>query len=195
STQTVALTGTASTAPPQLPATGSPTITPTVALTLRALTGARGTVADPNNITSITYRWYRLAANATTFGTTPVVTQTNVAPTGTVSVSAAANSPLAVTTTVPAGASTVAISVFRLNSGLTRSSKTRHEASTVHVATVYRKVGKAKRYVFRLTERKLRNLAPGRYLVEVRVGASRLSLGPAKSRLVTIRHRRATSAR
>ena len=89
----------------------------------------------------------------------------------------------------------MAISVFRLGSGLTRSSKTRHKASTVHVATVYRKVGKAKRYVFRLTERKLRNLKPGRYLVEVRVGASRQSLGPAKGRTVTIRRGRATSAR
>jgi Ca2+-binding RTX toxin-like protein len=114
---------------------------------------------------------------------------------GAVSVSASAKSPLAVTTTVPAGASTVAISVFRLNSGLKRSSRTRHKASTVHVATVYRKVGKAKRYVFRLTERKLRHLKPGRYLVEVRVGASRQSLGPAKGRIVTIRRGRATSAR
>jgi hypothetical protein len=114
---------------------------------------------------------------------------------GTVSVTSAANAPLAVGTTVPAGASTVAISVFRLDSGLARASKTRHKARTVHVATVYRTVGKAKRYVFRLTERKLRNLKSGRYLVEVRVGTSRQNLGPAKSRILTIRRGRATSAR
>jgi hypothetical protein len=89
----------------------------------------------------------------------------------------------------------VAISVFRLNPALARAAKARHLPSSVHVATVYRKVGTAKRYVFRLTERKLRNLKPGRYLVEVRVGASRQSLGPAKSRTITIRRRRATSAR
>jgi hypothetical protein len=114
---------------------------------------------------------------------------------GSVSVAASAGAPLAVSTTVPAGASTVAISVFRLDAGLTRASATRHKSSTIHVATVYRKVGKAKRYVFRLTERKLRHLKPGRYLVQVRVGPSRLALGPAKSRIVTIRRGRATSAR
>jgi hypothetical protein len=111
------------------------------------------------------------------------------------SVAAPAGAPLAVTTKVPAGAGTAAISVFRMNPGPSGASKARRKASTVHVATVYREVAKAKRYVFRLTERKLRKLRPGRYLVQVRVGASRDSLGPAKSRIVTIRRGRATSAR
>jgi Ca2+-binding RTX toxin-like protein len=276
--QTIALSGSATAAPAQQPATGTPLITPNAARTLQALNATIGSVVDPNGIRSVQFRWYRLVPNAATFPTTPFQTTNDTttpftssviaaqctaykvgvivtdnlghvettelmsAPTtratllangvgcagqplplvvraasapaitplgqataplalraplvaGAVSVSASANAPLAVSTTVPAGASTVAISVFRLNSGLTRSSKTRHKASTVHVATVYRKVGTAKRYVFRLTERKLRNLKPGRYLVEVRVGASRQSLGPAKGRIVTIRRGRATSAR
>jgi hypothetical protein len=63
------------------------------------------------------------------------------------------------------------------------------------VATVYRKTTKAKRYVFRLTEKPFRHLKPGRYLVQVRVGASRTALGPAASRQITIRKARSHTAR
>ena len=72
--------------------------------------------------------------------------------------------------TVPAGANTVAISLFRLNSVIKRTGKARQKPSSVHIATVYRKAPKAKRYVFRLTEKPFRHLKPGRYLVQVRVG-------------------------
>ena len=60
----------------------------------------------------------------------------------------------------------------------------------MHIATVYRRTPKAKRYVFRLTEKPFRHLKPGRYLVQVRVGTSRTALGPAASRQLTIRRGR-----
>jgi hypothetical protein len=253
-----------------------------VALTLRTLTAGRGTVNDPNGVSSVTYRWYRLASGATTFGTTAVVTQTAATPTATVTlpavnvtqctawrvgatvtdglgnvepermstpttratliaggpgcagqagvpvalaaapaapvltplgsataprpapaplaagslrVTASSSAPLAVSATVPAGANTVAITLFRLNSVIKRTSKARQKPSSVHIATVYRKAPKAKRYVFRLTEKPFRHLKPGRYLVQVRVGTSRTALGPAASRQVTIRKARSNSAR
>ena len=114
---------------------------------------------------------------------------------GSVTVTSSSSAPLAVSATVPAGANTVAISLFRLNSVIKRTSKARQKPSSVHVATVYRKAPKAKRYVFRLTEKPFRHLKPGRYLVQVRVGASRTALGPAASRQITIRKARSNSAR
>ena len=65
----------------------------------------------------------------------------------------------------------------------------------MRVATVYRNISTAKRYVFRLTEKPLRKLKPGRYLVEVRVGTSPRTLGPASSRIITVRRGRTTIAR
>jgi hypothetical protein len=111
-------------------------------------------------------------------------------------VSARPASPLRVTATVPAGANTVQISVFRLNAPAKRTSKNRRLRSTsVHVGTVYRTTSKAKRYVFRLTEMRFRNLKPGRYLIQVRVGSSRTSLGPAMSRQITITGKQSKTAR
>ena len=52
---------------------------------------------------------------------------------------------------------------------------------------MFRKTKGAKRHVFRLTEKPFRNLKPGRYLVMVRVGRSRSSLGPATTRQITLR--------
>jgi len=114
---------------------------------------------------------------------------------GAVRVAGTSSTGLSVSTTVPAGASTVAISLFRLNSVVKRTSKARQKPSSVHIATVYRKTTKAKRYVFRLTEKPFRHLKPGRYLVQVRVGTSRTTLGPAASRQHTIRKARSHSAR
>ena len=45
----------------------------------------------------------------------------------------------------------------------------------------------AKRYRFRLTERKLRHLSAGRYRVEVRAGRSRSVLGPPSNRTISVR--------
>jgi hypothetical protein len=112
-----------------------------------------------------------------------------------VRVVASATAPLSVSASVPAGASTVAITVFRLNSAIKRTGKARQSASSVHVGTVYRKTTKAKRYVFRLTEKPFRNLKSGRYMIQIRVGASRKALGPATTRQVTITRSRSTSAR
>ena len=55
------------------------------------------------------------------------------------------------------------------------------------IATVYRAAPTARRYRFRLTERKLRALKPGRYLIEVRVGKSRTELGPVTKRILTVK--------
>jgi Ca2+-binding RTX toxin-like protein len=110
-----------------------------------------------------------------------------------VRVTAPTAAPITVAATVPAGANTVAITVLRLDSVAKRAVKTRKASSRVHVATVYRKAPKAKRYVFRLTEKPFRHLAPGRYLVQVRVGPSRTALGPAASRQLTIDKRSGTA--
>ena len=96
---------------------------------------------------------------------------------------------------MPAGANTVAITVFRLGSVIKRTGARRHAPSTVDIATVYRRTPKAKRYVFRLTEKPFRHLKPGRYLIQVRVGTSRTALGPAASRQLTIRKAGSHTAR
>jgi len=91
----------------------------------------------------------------------------------------------------------VAISVFRLTGSATRSAGGKGVLRK-HVATVYRKVRrshKAKRYVYRLTEKALRNLAPGRYLIRIRVGRNRAKLGPAAVHTVAIKRARPSSAR
>ena len=108
--------------------------------------------------------------------------------------SASTSAPLSVSARVPAGASTVAITVFRLNSLIKRAGRVR-QPSSVRIATVYRRTPKARRYVFRLTEKPFRHLTPGRYLIQVRVGTSRTALGPAASRQITIRRGRSASAR
>jgi Ca2+-binding RTX toxin-like protein len=112
-----------------------------------------------------------------------------------VTVTATPSTPLTVSARVPAGANTVAITLFRLNAVTKRTSKARQLPSSVHIATVYRKTTKAKRYVFRLTEKPFRSLKPGRYMVQVRVGASRTALGPATSRQVTVKRSRSKIAR
>jgi Ca2+-binding RTX toxin-like protein len=106
-------------------------------------------------------------------------------------VSARAGAPLTVSATVPAGATTVRIRVFRLGTGRLEAGSAR---SRRHVATVVRRAPKAGRYRFRLTERALRHLKPGRYLVEVRVGSSARRLGPAAVRTVVVGRRAAVKA-
>jgi len=112
-----------------------------------------------------------------------------------VRVTASTAAPITVAATVPAGASTVAITVLRLDSPAKSTVKPRKASSRVHVATVYRKAPNAKRYVFRLTEKPFRHLKPGRYLIQVRVGTSRTALGPAASRQLTIRKAGSHTAR
>jgi hypothetical protein len=90
-------------------------------------------------------------------------------------------SPITVQATVPPGATTVQIAVFRLTGRRARAAAQKKVARR-HVATVYRTVATSKRYRFSLTEKVLRNLSPGTYQVEVRVGKSRTALGPAMTR-------------
>jgi hypothetical protein len=274
STQTVALSGTATTAPPQTPATGAPAVAPTAPRVGNTLTASIGTIADVNGVGPLRFQWQATTNVGTTFtniaGATastftipparncqsfrvqvtftdglghaegpltsaptarapaggarcaapaPVVaaaavaapapalvatslgqaTAPRLAPAplaaGALTVSGAAGAPLTVATTVPAGASTVAISLFRLQTGLTRASKGPRKQTTVAVGTVYRRTTKARRYVFRLTEKPFRHLKAGRYLVQVRVGPSRAALGPATSREILIRPARRHTAR
>jgi Ca2+-binding RTX toxin-like protein len=110
-------------------------------------------------------------------------------------VSGSTASPLTVAATVPPGANTVSISVFRLSKVDKHASASQRRAAKLHIATVFRNTSTAKRYVFRLTEKPLRNLRAGRYVVEVRVGSSARALGPVSRRAVTIRHGRANIAR
>jgi hypothetical protein len=104
-------------------------------------------------------------------------------------VTSSSSAPIAVAASVPAGARTVAITVSRMTSAAKR------HPSSVRIGTVYRKTTTAKRYVFRLTDKPFRNLKPGRYLVQVRVGTSRTALGPATSRQVTVKRTRSETAR
>ena len=113
---------------------------------------------------------------------------------GALAVSAPAAGPVRVAATVPAGATTVRIAVFRLTSPSKRTSASGKANGRRHVATVFRAAPKAKRYVFRLTEKPMRNLKPGRYLIEVRVGASRKALGPASVRTITVPRGRVSGA-
>ena len=79
---------------------------------------------------------------------------------------------------MPEGATLVRISLSRLTGANARRTR---------VASVARRTPTAKRYKFRLTEPKLRRLKPGRYLIEVRAGTSRTSLGPPADWTFTIR--------
>jgi len=274
-TQSVTLTGTATAVPPQQPPTGTPTVSPATAAFGGTLTAARGTLADPNGIASVTWQWqstgqnnsswadisgatgqtfalpgilqiltqrcksYRVMAtvhdnlgkaelaiasaatgrlsvggNGAACSAPPALAAATTAPALTplgqasaprtapaplaarsLRVTSSTSAPIAVAATVPAGANTVAITVFRLGSVIKRTGAGRHAPSTVDIATVYRRASKARRYVFRLTERPFRHLRPGRYLIQVRVGTSRTALGPVASRQITIRRGRSSSAR
>jgi hypothetical protein len=107
-------------------------------------------------------------------------------------VSAATTAPLTVAVNAPAGAGVVQIRVFRLTGATAGAAAARSGARRKLVASVYRSTTKAKRYTFRLTEKRLRHLKPGRYLVEVRTGKSRAALGPATARTVTVTKPNAT---
>src|SRR4051794_1803093 len=275
STQTVALTGTATTAPAQAPATGTPAITPLAARINQAITASIGTIADVNGVGALRFQWQATTATGTTFAniagatassfTPPLarlcqsfrvqVTFTDglghaegpltsaptaratlaggalcsalppvavaaatpaapAAPAATplgqalapqlapaplaaraVSVAATAGAPLSVAATVPAGANTVAITLFRIGTPIKRTARSRQRPTTVLVGTAYRKTSATKRYVFRLTEKPFRHLKPGRYLVSVRVGSSRTALGPATTREIRIKAARSHTAR
>ncbi|MCW2960378.1 MAG: heme peroxidase [Thermoleophilia bacterium] len=93
------------------------------------------------------------------------------------------STPLQIAAAVPAGAPMTEIAVFALPQARTQRAKPKARLIT----KVTRSTPKAKRYTFKLTEKKLKNLRPGTYVVEVRVGKNRASLGPAVRRNVTIR--------
>jgi hypothetical protein len=103
--------------------------------------------------------------------------------------------PLTVTANVPAGATTARITVSRLAKPVKGSPAARRRLRHKVIATVFRTVAAGRRVTFRLTEKPLRRLRPGRYRIEVRVGRSRTDLGPATTREVTVKSSRATSAR
>jgi hypothetical protein len=98
---------------------------------------------------------------------------------------------LPVTVRAQAGATTVRIRVFRVGAvnGRAAAVGTKAKAKRKLVATVYRATPKAKTYRFRLKQRALRTLKPGRYVVEVRAGASRTRLGKATTRTIVVRGR------
>lgn len=89
---------------------------------------------------------------------------------------------LVVSVTLPGEARAVQIRVFRRAKASARRGKL--------LARVLRGARRPGRQTFRLTERRLRRLPPGRYLVELRAGRSRTALGPSASRTVRVRVRR-----
>jgi hypothetical protein len=98
---------------------------------------------------------------------------------------------LPVTVRPRAGATTVRIRVFRVGGVQGRAAAVtgKARAKRTLVATVYRATPKAKTYRFKLRERKLRGLKPGRYVVEIRAGKSRTRLGAASTRTIVVRGR------
>ena len=98
---------------------------------------------------------------------------------------------LPITVRPPAGADTVRIRVFRVGGvrGRVAAATGTTAAKRTLVATVFRATPKAKTYRFRLGERKLRGLRPGRYVVEIRAGIGRRNLGVPVTRTVVVRGR------
>ena len=98
---------------------------------------------------------------------------------------------LPVTVRPPAGATTVRIRVFRVGGVQGRAAAVTGKTAARRklVATVFRSTPNAKTYRFRLKERKLRGLKPGRYVVEIRAGKSRTNLGVPVTRTIVIRGR------
>jgi hypothetical protein len=90
--------------------------------------------------------------------------------------------PLTVAADIPQGARVVRIRVFRRGGG------------SEWIGTAYRSVPGGGRRSFRLTERALRRLKPGRYVVEIRAGASRTSLGAPATRAVTLKRAKSRRA-
>jgi hypothetical protein len=179
SPQTAALSGTATTPAP--PAAASGVAQPAT----DAPAPSAASVADA-------------AATATVTATaTPAARATPTAPlqvTVPATVTAGAQAPIPVAAVVPAGASVVQISVFALPSATPVAGPAdvkRIALRATHgkrlVATVYRKAKGGKRNTFRLTERRLRHLRPGRYVVSVRAGRTRASLGKAVDHVLTVR--------
>jgi Ca2+-binding RTX toxin-like protein len=101
-------------------------------------------------------------------------------------ISAAGTAPMTVAVNVPTGGTVLQIRVFRLPRPAVGEAAARRAARGKLIATVYRATPEARRYMFRLTEKKLRRLTPGRYRVELRVGRTRGALGPASTRTVTV---------
>ena len=102
-----------------------------------------------------------------------------------------ANQIISLSVTVPESGDVTQITVSQALTGSAARKSARRVAKGKMIARVYRKTPKAKRYTIRLTEKQLRNLKPGRYVVEVRVGKSRTSLGPAKVRTITVKKAKA----
>jgi hypothetical protein len=97
--------------------------------------------------------------------------------------------PVAVQTT--AGTTTVRFQVFALSGGpvAQAASSRAAKAKRTLVATVFKRTPKAKTYRFKLKDGKLRRLKPGRYVMEVRAGTSRMRLGKAKVKAFVVRGR------
>ena len=107
----------------------------------------------------------------------------------TVPATTVAQAGLPVTVRVTGAANVVRIRVFRVvRRGGARAAAARTTKKLV--ATVYKTTPDAGTYRFRIKDRRLHKLAAGRYVVEVRAGASKKRLGRATQRTFTVRARR-----
>jgi hypothetical protein len=96
--------------------------------------------------------------------------------------------PLVLGANVPTGAQAAEIAVFAMPTVTTPLTNRRaKQPANKLVSRVQRRTPKAGRYTFRLTERALRNLKPGRYRVELRVGTDTKHLGRPVARIVTVK--------
>jgi hypothetical protein len=193
SPQTAALSGTATTpvapapitAPADAGTSSTPTTDPGTAM------GAATSGATPTG---------GAATGGATTGTTATASSTTVGAgplqiTDPTTVTAGSTTPITIGAVVPSGASVIQISVFSLPTAapIAKGAGIRRIARAVHgkrlIATVYRKAKGGRRNTFHLTEAKLRRLRPGRYLIQVRAGATRTSLGRAVGHTLTVRAR------
>ncbi|MDX6724237.1 MAG: hypothetical protein QOD73_2641 [Solirubrobacteraceae bacterium] len=86
---------------------------------------------------------------------------------------------LPVTVRAAAGTNVVQVQVFAITGGATVRAAAAKKPSRRLVATFWQATPKAKTYRLRLKDRRVRNLRPGRYVVQVRGGATKKTLGTA----------------
>jgi hypothetical protein len=94
---------------------------------------------------------------------------------------------LPVTVRAAAGTNVIRVQVFALTGGGPVQAAAASKPKRRLVATAWQSTPKAKTYRLRLKDRKVRSLRPGRYVVEVRGGASRKQLGQPKTKVFVVK--------
>ncbi|MEA2249039.1 MAG: hypothetical protein QOH46_3568 [Solirubrobacteraceae bacterium] len=94
---------------------------------------------------------------------------------------------LPVTVRAAAGTNVVQVQVFAVTGGATVRAAAAKKQTRRLVATFWQMTPKAKTYRLRIKDRKVRNLRPGRYVVSVRGGATKKTLGEAATKTFVVK--------